>query len=354
MSRFADYNIKKITPYVPGEQPRAQKYIKLNTNENPYPPSPKAIAAAISETYKYNLYPDPECSELTEKLAEEFSVGIENIFLGNGSDEVLAFIFLGFCEGGVAFPDITYGFYKVYSEIYNRAAEIIPLKDDLSIDYNDYLNIDKAVVIANPNAPTGMVLKIEDIEKILQCNRNNLIVIDEAYVDFGSVSSVCLIEKYDNLVVVGTFSKSRSLAGARIGYAVSSKDVIDDLKKIKFSFNPYSLNRATLAAASASISDRLYFEKCISKIISTREKFKLKLKEMGYLQTDSKANFVFIKHPYLSGADVYERLRDNGILIRHFGKERISDYLRITIGSEEDMEVVTRELSKLVDDRGSL
>ncbi|NMA06284.1 MAG: aminotransferase class I/II-fold pyridoxal phosphate-dependent enzyme, partial [Ruminococcaceae bacterium] len=248
----------------------------------------------------------------------------------------------------------TYGFYKVYSEIYNRAAEIIPLKDDLSIDYNDYFNIDKTIVIANPNAPTGMVLKIEDIEKILQCNRNNLIVIDEAYVDFGSVSSVCLIEKYDNLVVVGTFSKSRSLAGARIGYAVSSKDVIDDLKKIKFSFNPYSLNRATLAAASASISDRLYFEECISKIISTREKFKLKLKEMGYLQTDSKANFVFIKHPYLSGGDVYERLRDNGVLVRHFGKERISDYLRITIGSEEDMEVVTRELSKLVDDRGSL
>lgn len=348
MSRFADYNIKNITPYVPGEQPKVQRYIKLNTNENPYPPSPDSIAAAMSETHKYNLYPDPECSELTQKLAEEFSVGFENILIGNGSDELLAFIFQGFCEGGVAFPDITYGFYKVYSELYNRTPEIIPLKEDFSIDCNDYLRLDKTIVIANPNAPTGMVLQLDEIEKILQCNDNNLIVIDEAYVDFGAVSSICLVEKYDNLIVVGTFSKSRSLAGARVGYAVSNRDIIDDLKKIKFSFNPYSLNRATLAAASASISDRIYFEECISKIISTREKFKLNLDKMGYLQTDSKANFVFIKHPYLSGKDVFERLKKGGILVRHFEKERIVDYLRITIGNDEDMEFVTKALSKLV------
>jgi len=341
MSRFMDSKFSSLEEYVPGEQPTDMKYIKLNTNESPFPPSPLVINAIDkSDIDNIKLYPDPVCSALTKKLAETYGVKPENIFIGNGSDEVLNFSFMAFCQDGVAFADITYGFYVVYADLYGIKADIKPLKDDFSIPVEDFKGINKAIFIANPNAPTGMTITLDDIEDILRTNPNNVVLIDEAYVDFGAESAVNLIHKYDNLLVVQTYSKSRSLAGGRLGYAIGNEEIIKDLNKIKFSTNPYNINRLTLITGEASLDDAEYYKNNCDTIIKTREYTTKELKRLGFKVLDSKANFVFAKNDKIDGGKLYQKLKENGILVRHFTKERIKDYNRITIGTMEQMKAL--------------
>lgn len=338
MSRFMNTKFATLEEYVPGEQPTDIKYIKLNTNESPFPPSPSVLkAVSKNEVKKLNLYSDPVCTLLAKKLAETYAVGTENIFIGNGSDEVLNFAFMAFCQSGAAFADITYGFYEVFAGLYGIRTDIKPLKEDFSICSDDYKGINKAIFIANPNAPTGKIIVLDEIEEILKTNPDNVVVIDEAYIDFGGESAVNLVDKYDNLLVVQTYSKSRSLAGARLGYGIGNAEIIKDLNKIKFSTNPYNINRLTLAAGEAALSDAEYYKSNCETIIFNREYTVQELKRLGFDVLDSKANFVFAKNEKISGEKLYLKLKENGILIRHFSKERIKDYNRITIGTMEQM-----------------
>lgn len=354
MSRFLSPRFAALEAYTPGEQPRDQQYIKLNTNESPYPPSPEVFERLNKdEIERLNLYPDPEGKVLKEKLAKLYGVGKENIFLSNGSDDILNFAFMAFCdeERGVAFPEISYGFYPVYADLYHVPHVKIPLKLDYSVDYKDYCGIEKMVVIANPNAPTGMEIGIFEIEEILKSNSNHVVLIDEAYVDFGGASAVGLIEKYPNLLVSMTFSKSRSMAGARLGFAIASKEIIEDLEKIKFSTNPYNINRLTLAAGEAAVDSDGYYKDNAKKIIATREKTVEALKALGFTVLDSKANFVFAKNNNITGADLYTQLKKKGVLVRHFEKEKIKDFVRITIGTEEQMEVFLQKTTEVLAQR---
>lgn len=341
MSRFLSERFSKIEPYTPGEQPKTQNLIKLNTNESPFSPSPKVIEALSSaEISKMNLYSDPDTKDVIDAIAQTLGVNSNQILMGNGSDEILAFAFQAFCDNDnqPCFADITYGFYSVFCELYGLNPEIIPLRDDLSIDIQDYIGKNKPIFIANPNAPTGLALSLTEIEEILRTNPNTIVLIDEAYVDFGAQSAISLIDKYDNLIVSRTFSKSRNLAGARIGFAVSNKNIIADMCKMKFSFNPYNLNRLSIIAGKEAILDTEYFDKCIAEIISTRTYTVNELKRRNFHILDSKANFIFAKHNTLSGEDYYKMLRERNILVRHFSKDRIKDYVRITIGSKEQMD----------------
>lgn len=327
-----------LDEYVPGEQPTDMKYIKLNTNESPFKPSPLVYEALNRcEIDKLPLYPDPECGSLTKKLADYYGFDEENIFIGNGSDEVLNFAFMAFCQNGVAFADITYGFYKVFADLHGIETQIIPLKDDFSISADDYKSLGKAVFIANPNAPTGMALSLSDIEKIVASNTNNVVIIDEAYVDFGGESAVNLVKKYDNVLVVRTYSKSRSLAGGRLGFSIGGKEITADLKKLKYSTNPYNINRLTLLAGEASIDDEKYFRDNINKIIENREYTSKELKNMDFEVLPSKTNFVFARSKNIDGERLYKLLKKNGILVRHFNKKRIEDFIRVTIGTKEQM-----------------
>lgn len=351
MSKFLSQRLSALTEYVPGEQPRDKKYIKLNTNESPFPPSAKAIEAVTkAELSDLRLYSDPECKLLKEEIAKYYGVDSQNVFVSNGSDEALNFFFMAFCdsEKEVCFPDISYGFYKVFADLYNLKYEQIPLKDDFAIDVNDYLDKGKNIVIANPNAPTGMALDIGEIEKIVSSNRDSVVVIDEAYVDFGGESAVELTKKYSNLMVVQTFSKSRSLAGARLGFAIADSEIIKDLEKIKFSTNPYNINRITLVLGREAIADREYFEKNILLIKEAREYTAKELTRLGFTVLNSKANFVFAKSDKISGLELYKKLKDRGILVRHFEKERISDFNRITIGTMEDMKKLISEAEDIL------
>ena len=351
MSKFLSQRLSALTEYVPGEQPRDKKYIKLNTNESPFPPSAKAIEAVTkAELSDLRLYSDPECKLLKEEIAKYYGVDSENVFVSNGSDEALNFFFMAFCdsEKEVCFPDISYGFYKVFADLYNLKYEQIPLKDDFAIDVNDYLDKGKNIVIANPNAPTGMALDIGEIEKIVSSNSDSVVVIDEAYVDFGGQSAVELTKKYSNLMVVQTFSKSRSLAGARLGFAIADSEIIKDLEKIKFSTNPYNINRITLVLGREAIADREYFEKNILLIKEAREYTAKELTRLGFSVLNSKANFVFAKSDKISGLELYKKLKDRGILVRHFEKERISDFNRITIGTMEDMKNLISEAEDIL------
>ncbi len=347
MSRFLAKKFEGLKPYTPGEQPQNQKLIKLNTNESPFPPSPKAVEAAITEAKKLNLYSDPACRVFLSALSEHFGVGTEQVFASNGSDEVLAFLFQALSENGAAFADQTYGFYPVYCNLYGVIPKIIPLKDDFSIDPKDYYGLKETIFIANPNAPTGLALSLSEIRGILDHNLNTLVVIDEAYVDFGAESAVPLLKEYDNLLIVGTFSKSRSMAGARLGYAVGSEELIADLNRIKFSFNPYNVNRMTLAAAAAAIRDRAYFEAARDEIIKTRTDTIDALRKRGYLCTDSKANFIFVRNPDMPGKEIYQKLRERDILVRWFDIERIRDWLRITVGTREEMDALLAALKEI-------
>ncbi len=351
MSRFLNESLKSFEAYVPGEQPKDKKYIKLNTNESPYPPSKEVLSIIKEQTISdLKLYCDPKSSELKKELALFYNVKEENIFVSNGSDESLNFFFMAFCSDKkpVVFPEISYGFYEVFCELYGIKYEKIPLKSDFSIDINDYINIGKNIVIANPNAPTGLYIPLCDIEKIVKSNPENLVVIDEAYVDFGGESAIPLTKKYDNLVVVQTFSKSRSLAGARLGYAVAHEDIISDLEKIKYSTNPYNINTLTQKIGVAAIKSQSYFDENCKKIIETREYLKESLINMGFFVTNSKTNFLFAKHKNISGEEIYLKLRENGILVRHFNTEKIKDFNRITIGNEQEINELISCLKEIV------
>ncbi len=352
MSRFFSPKHEKLIPYTPGEQPKDMKYIKLNTNESPYPPSQKAVEEAEKEAKLLRLYPDPECTSLCEDIAQYYGVGKENVVLSNGSDEILNFIFMAYGDNfhPFIFPDITYGFYNVFCTVNNIPYEEIPLKEDFTIDFNDYCGKGKNVVIANPNAPTGIFAPLDEIERVASTNPDNIVVVDEAYVDFGGESAIPLTKKYKNLIVVQTFSKSRSMAGARLGFAIADKEIIKDLNTIRFSINPYNINRMTMAAGSGAIRDEEYFEKNRDEIIATREKTAASLYMMGFEVIPSKANFLFAKSDKISGEELYKKLREKGILVRHFTSGRICEYNRITIGTPEDMETFINTVKNILKD----
>lgn len=354
MSRFLSSRFANLVAYTPGEQPRDQQYIKLNTNESPYPPSPEVIERInADEVKRLNLYPDPEGKSLKEKLAKLYGVEKENIFLSNGSDDILNFAFMAYCDEkrGVAFPEISYGFYPVYADLYHVTHVKLPLREDFSIDYKDYCNINKMVVIANPNAPTGMEIGLYEIEEILKSNPNHVVLIDEAYVDFGGTSAVGLVGKYPNLMVSMTYSKSRSMAGARLGFAIASKEIIEDLEKIRFSTNPYNINRLTLVAGEAAVDSDTYYKENAKKIIATRETTVKALKNLGFLVLDSKANFIFAKHDKIAGGELYAELKKKGVLVRHFEKEKIRDFVRITIGMDTQMTIFLQKAAEILNER---
>ena len=353
MSRFLDKKRSGLEPYVPGEQPKGGILIKLNTNESPFPPSERAVKAAEAAARNLQLYSDPTCDSIRKKLAETFSVEPENVRVTNGSDEALNFAFMAYCSENspAVFPDITYGFYPVFCQLHSVPYREIPLKEDMTIDPDDYTDTGSMVVIANPNAPTGIELKKEDIEKIIRCNRNNVVLIDEAYVDFGAESCIDLIKRYDNLLVVGTFSKSRFLAGARLGFAIAPRELISDLDRIRNSTNPYNVNSMTMACGVAMLEDSGYTRECCEIIKKNREKTTCRLRELGFFVPDSKANFVFAAHPEVPGEDVYRGLRERGILVRHFDRDRIRNFNRITISTAEQMDKLIAALEQILEAR---
>lgn len=351
MSRFLNQQYQSLEAYTPGEQPRDMQYIKLNTNESPYPPAPSVVAAMTGEQVELlRLYSDPTAKALKEKLAALYGVDYENVFVSNGSDEVLNFAFMAFGGKGVAFPDISYGFYEVYGDLYGIQYEKIPLKADFSVDYRDYCGKGKMVVIANPNAPTGMTVSVDQIEAIVRSNPDSLVLIDEAYVDFGGESCLPLIKTYDNLLVTRTFSKSRCLAGGRLGYAFASPAIIADLEKIKFSTNPYNINRLTLLLGEATVDAEPYYQEKCGQIIKTRGWTTEKLKELGFEVLPSSSNFLFAKTDKMDGGELYLELKKRGILVRHFTNPRICQYNRITIGTPEQMAKFIETVKKILED----
>ena len=350
MSRFLSKNYDTLVPYTPGEQVNV-KVIKLNTNESPFPPSPKVKEVLSEEVIdKLNLYSDPELKELRNAIAKEFGVTADMVFCGNGSDDVLAFAIMGFCGRGgkLCCPEISYGFYPVYADIFGVDLEQIPLKDDFSIDVNDYIGKGKNIVIANPNAPTGLALSFEDVEKIIASNPDNIVIMDEAYMAFCGESCMELVNKYGNLLVTRTFSKSHSLAGLRVGFGIGSKEIIDDLNKLKYSFNPYNINTLSIKAAAAAIADNEYYDDKIAKIVATREKTMAQLREAGFTCTESKANFIFASSDKIPASDLASELRKRGILIRYFNKAKIDNYLRITVGTDEEMQTLVNAIKEII------
>lgn len=352
MSRFFSKELSELTPYTPGEQPKDTQYIKLNTNESPYPPCEEAVMLASEEAQKLNLYPDPTCSNLIKALAKTYSVDESQVILGNGSDEILFFAFSAFCDKskGAMFPNISYGFYEVFAGLCKVPYTKVPLKDDLSITISDYFNSGKTIFIANPNAPTGIALPLEDIEKIFKANSDSVVVVDEAYVDFGAESAVSLIDKYDNLLVVQTFSKSRSMAGARLGMGFGSAELIKDLNTVKYSLNPYNINKMTLACGIGTLSQADYTTACCKKIMETRAYAEEKLSELGFTFPKSKANFIFAKHNKVGGKEIYLKLKAKGVLVRHFDNELICDYNRITIGTKEQIDALIEALAVILEE----
>lgn len=343
MSRYLSPRLASLTPYTPGEQPRDAQYIKLNTNESPFPPAPGVMEAITrAEVEKLCLYSDPTARALEDAIAARYGVSPAQVIAGNGSDEILAFAFQAFCdaETGVCFPDITYGFYRVFAQLYGINALEIPLTDAFAVEPEAYGGLGRTLFLANPNAPTGLSLPLADIEGIVQKNPDHVVVIDEAYVDFGGESAVSLIPRYDNLLVVMTFSKSRNLAGARIGFALGQQPLIADLRAIKYSFNPYSLNRLSILAGAAAMADDAYQVQCTQSIIRTRGWTARQLRARGFHFTDSRANFLFASPVRLSGEAYYRRLKEKGVLVRHFAGPRIKDYVRITIGTQAQMQAL--------------
>lgn len=348
MSRYFSKKFKALVPYTPGEQPKEMKYIKLNTNESPFPPSERAMKKAAEAVKNLQLYCDPECRELVKKASEVFSIDTDEILFTNGSDEILNFAFSAFCDEThpAVFPDITYGFYPVFAEINRVPYEKIPLKDDFTISVDDYIGINKTIFIANPNAPTGIALSLNDIEKIVSSNSEAVVVIDEAYVDFGTKSAVSLIHKYSNLLVTQTFSKSRSLAGGRLGFGIACKELIADLNTIKYSTNPYNINSLTQAVGAGVLEDEEYTKSNCKTIIENREYLTKKLEAMGFFVLPSKANFVFARHDKTDGRALYEALKGKGVLVRHFDSERLRDYNRITVGTKEQIDILTQKIAE--------
>lgn len=353
MSRFFSNNYNKLIPYVPGEQPKDMKYIKLNTNESPFPPSPRAQELVALAAKDLQLYSDPECRNLTAKASQVFGVDKDEIIFTNGSDEGLNFAFMAFCDADhpAAFPEITYGFYPIYAELHGAAYTRIPLNEDFSINVADYIGRNETIFIANPNAPTGLALSLSQIEEIVKSNPNNVVVIDEAYVDFGCESAVPLIHKYDNLLVIQTFSKSRSMAGGRLGFCIGCKELIQDLNALKFSTNPFNVNRMSMAAGIGALEDADYFRSNCQTIIENRKWTTEALRKLGFTVIDSTANFILAKHPKLVGKDLYLTLKQRGILIRHFDTPKLTDYNRITIGSKDQMEALVDAIKKILEEQ---
>lgn len=349
MSRFLNKRYEALEAYTPGEQPRDMVYIKLNTNESPYPPAPSVVAAMDARQVEdLRLYSDPTGLSLKQKLAGLYGLQPENIFLSNGSDDILNFAFMAFADSrGAAFADITYGFYPVYGQLHNVKVDIIPLEADFSLDYKKYCGRDQMIVIANPNAPTGMEIPQWQIEEILKSNPDSVVVIDEAYVDFGGTSCYKLIENYVNLLVVRTFSKSRCLAGARLGYAFGSKELIEDLEKLKYSTNPYNVNRLSMMLGCCTVDAEPYYREVSQKIQAARAWSVEALENLGFRVLPSKANFIFASHPAISGEALYSGLRQRGILVRHFTKARIKDFVRITIGTQAQMERLVEAVKEM-------
>lgn len=345
MSRYLHPRFGSLEAYVPGEQPQEREYIKLNTNESPYPPAPRVVEALTKEqTEALRLYSDPTCGRLKESLAALYSVGPEQIFIANGSDDILNFAFMAFGAEGAVFPDITYGFYPVFAALHGVPYRENPLQDDFAVNYKEYLGLNKLIVIANPNAPTGLQLPVSQIELILKSNPDSVVVIDEAYVDFGGDSCLPLIAEYDNLLVVRTFSKSRSLAGGRLGYAFGSGALIADLEKLKYSTNPYNVNRLTQLLGIESVGAEDYYQEKCRAIIKTREKTAEELRNLGFTVTHSRANFLFARSPQIGGAALYRALKERGILVRHFDLPRIKDFNRITVGTPEQMAILLKTI----------
>jgi len=352
MSEYLSEKLSGLEEYVPGEQPQDKKYIKLNTNESPYPPSQKVVEAVnAKEVADLRLYCDPDCKKLKAALAELYGVGQENVFLSNGSDDILNFAFMAYGDKGAAYADITYGFYSVFAELHGIKSQVIPLKSDFTLDTESFKGLNKLVVIANPNAPTGIAIPLNVIEEIVKSNPESVVLIDEAYVDFGGESCYKLTEKYNNLLCVQTFSKSRSLAGGRLGFAIASKDLICDLEKIKYSTNPYNINRLTQAAGLATVIDNEYYINNCKRIIENREYTVSELEKLGFVTTNSKANFIFAKSDKIGGKELYEKLKEKGVLIRHFEKDRIKDYNRITVGSREEMEAFIKKVKEILGEK---
>ena len=352
MSKFLSPTLAAVTPYTPGEQPQDQQYIKLNTNESPYLPSPAVIAAVSEhEVEKLRLYSDPACADLLKAAAAHFGLQPEQIMPGNGSDENLFFALRAFCNADhpLAYADITYGCYGVWCGLMHIPSHIIPLKEDFTLDPKDYYGLNQTIVLANPNAPTGIALPRAEIEGILKANPNNVVIVDEAYVDFGGESCVPLIDQYENLLVVQTFSKSRQLAGARLGLAMGNAKLIADLNRVKFSLNPYNINRLTLKAGQAALEDTAYFEKTRAAIMDTRAWTMQQLTDRGFTVLDSRTNFVFASTGRINGGELYKELKKNGILVRHFDAPRIENWLRITIGTPEQMQALMDAVDKILE-----
>lgn len=351
MSQFMNSRYAGMDAYVPGEQPRDQAYIKLNTNESPYPPAPSVVAAMTGEVVeKLRLYSDPTGKALKEKLAGLYGIKPEQVFISNGSDDILNFAFMAFGEDGAIFPDISYGFYPVFGELHRVACQEIPLKEDFSIDHREYCGAGKMVVIANPNAPTGMTLTVAQIEQIVKSNPGHVVVIDEAYVDFGGESCYKLIDSYENLLVVRTFSKSRCMAGARLGYAFGSAALIGDLEKIKYSTNPYDVNSMTQQLGIATVDAESYYQEKCAEIINTREFTARELEKLGFRVLKSSSNFLFAESGRIDGEELYLELKRRGILVRHFGKARIRNFNRITIGTKEQMEKFLKTVEEILNE----
>ena len=349
--------VRKVVPYTAGEQPKVKNIIKLNTNECPYPPAPgvrKAMEELLLRTDDLRLYPDMNATELTDALSAFYGIDSSRIFVGIGSDDVLALCFLTFFSSGdpILFPAITYSFYPVWADLYGIPYQPIPLTEDLSIDPYEYMPRltgvkNGGIIFPNPNAPTGVEESLATVERIVKANPDSIVIVDEAYIDFGGTSALPLIEKYDNLLIVQTFSKSRSMAGIRIGFAMGSEKLIRYLKDVKFSFNSYTMNLPSIMIGKAAVEDRAYFDETRGKIINTRERFKKDLEALGFLMPDSGANFVFARHPRFTGDYLFKKLREKKILVRHWDKPGIREFLRITIGTDEQMDAVTAALREI-------
>ena len=350
MSRFLSKEYAALKEYIPGEQPQDRKYIKLNTNESPYPPSPKTQDAISRDAAaKLCLYSDPESRALKEGLADLYGVTPRQVFVSNGSDDILNFAFMAFGKDvGACYADITYGFYPVFAQLHHIDARVIPLSADFTLPIAEFCHTGRLVVIANPNAPTGIALSLTEVEEIVRSNPDTVVVIDEAYVDFGAESALALLPKYDNLLVVRTYSKSRSMAGARLGFAFASEAIISDLERIKYSTNPYNVNRLTQAAGLAALSEDGYYTDNCKRIIATRERTREALVALGFTVLPSSANFLFATHEKMTGEEIYRRLKEDGVLVRHFTAPRIANYNRITIGTDEEMTQMLARLTNIL------
>ena len=355
MSRYMSARFDGLEAYVPGEQPQDMRYVKLNTNESPFPPSPEVRAAVnAAEAERLNRYPDPEGKVLRARLAEMYGVEPDNVFLANGSDELLFFAFLAFCDGErpVAFPSISYGFYPVYAQLLRLPYTEVPLREGFVLDPADYCGLGQNIVIANPNAPTGRAISTADIEEVVRSNPDHVVLIDEAYVDFGGESCLPLIHKYDNLLVCQTFSKFRSLAGGRLGFALAGEGLIADLEKIKYSINSYNINRLTAAAALATLDSNGYYLENSKKIQASRAYTAAELDKLGFETLPSLANFIFTRCPRMEGGALYRALKARGVLVRHWDRPEISDWLRVTIGTREQMDIFLDKVREILKEAG--